>query len=192
MKPLLLSKLAELRNVSLERASSLREHASAKDHSEKRWMLSALQELDVAHEELRVIEDELHSQSEELTAAYAALELERRRYRDLFEGAPAPYIVTDDTGVVLEANVLACRLLNIDANFVVGKPLALYVWGEDRQLVREVLELLISTDEVSSFELHMRPRGAAEPVNAIASVRRAPSENSAPTALRWILHERRG
>ncbi|HET6333653.1 MAG TPA: ATP-binding protein [Polyangiales bacterium] len=189
MNPLILSKLAELRNVSLKRATNLRERASSQDQTQQRWMSLALQELDVAHEELRVIEEELHTQSEELTSAYEALEFERRRYRDLFEGAPEPYIVTDASGVVLEANHLARGLLNIDSAFVIGKPLALYVWGEDRQLMRDVLDLLIATDEVSSFELHMRPRGAAAPVRATASVRRARDEGGNPAGLRWILHE---
>jgi PAS domain S-box-containing protein len=189
MNPFLLSKLAELRSMSLERATNLRERASSQDQTERHWMSLALQELDVAHEELRVIEEELHTQSEELTSAYGALELERRRYRDLFEGAPEPYIVTDASGVVLEANHLACGLLNIDSAFVIGKPLALYVWGEDRQLMRDVLDLLIATDEVSSCELHMRPRGAAAPVGATASVRRARDEGGNPAGLRWILHE---
>jgi PAS domain S-box-containing protein len=188
MNLLLLSKLAELRSVSLERATNLRERASSQDQAQQRWLSVALQELEVAHEELRVIEEELHTQSEELTSAYGALELERRRYRDLFEGAPEPYIVTDPSGVVLEANHLACALLNIDSAFVIGKPLALYVWGEDRQLMRDVLDLLIATDEVSSFELHMRPRGAAAPVGATASVRRAQDEGGNPAGLRWILH----
>jgi PAS domain S-box-containing protein len=190
MNPLLLSKLAEIRTVSLERAMTLRERVGTQAASEQGWMSMALQELDIAHEELRVIEEELHTQSEELTSAYGALEFERRRYRDLFEGAPEPYIVTDASGVVLEANRLACRLLNIDSHFVIGKPLALYVWGEDRQLMRDVLDLLIATEEVSSFELHMRPRGAAAPVTTSASVRRARDEGGIPAGLRWILHER--
>jgi PAS domain S-box-containing protein len=191
MNPLLLSKLAELRNVSLERATTLRERANARDQTEQRWIASALQELDVAHEELRVVEEELHNQSDELSAVYGTLELERRRYRDLFEGAPEAYLVTDSSGVILEANQLACRLLNIEPHFVTGKPLSLYVWGDDRELMRNVLALLTSNGEASSFELHVRARGATAPISTSASVRRAREEGGGVSALRWILHERR-
>jgi PAS domain S-box-containing protein len=191
MNPLLLSKLVEIRNVSLERATSLRKRANAKEQPEQHWMSEALEELDVTHEELRVVEEELHAQSEELSAVYGALEQDRSRYRDLFEGAPEPYLVTDTAGVVLEANQLACRLLNIESVFVIGKPMGLYVSGADRALMREVLSLLNSTSERSSFEIQLRPRGASEPVDVSAMVHRARENNGRSSTLRWILHEQR-
>lgn len=191
MNPLLLSKLAELRNISLERATSLRERANAKEQLEQRWMSQALEELDVTHEELRVVEEELHTQTEELSAVYGALEQDRSRYRDLFEGAPEPYLVTDTAGVILEANALARRFLNIDSAFVIGKPISLYVWGEDRALMREVLGLLNSTSERSSFEMLLRPRGASLPVDVLAMVHREREHDGSSSSLRWILHERR-
>lgn len=190
MNPLLLTKLAEIRNVTLERTTSLRESAPAKSDAERHWVSLALQELDVAHEELRVVEEELHTQADELSATYSALEFERRRYRDLFQGAPAPYLVTDGTGVVLEANRLACQLLNIDSHFVVGKPLSLFIAGEDRPLMRDVLGLVVSSAEVSSFELHLLPRGSTHGRSMTASVRRASGESAPPSAFRWILHDR--
>jgi PAS domain S-box-containing protein len=190
MNPLLLTKLAEIRNVSLERKTSLRERATAKSDAEVQWMSLALQELDVAHEELRVVEEELHTQADELSATYSALEFERRRYRELFEGAPAPYLVTDASGVVLEANRLACQLLNIDSHFVIGKPLSLFISGEDRPLIRDVLGLVISSAEVSSFELHLLPRGSTRGLSMTASLRRAGADSATPSAFRWILQER--
>jgi len=192
MNPLLLSKLAELRNISLERATSLRERANAKEQLEQRWMAQALEELDVTHEELRVVEEELHTQSEELSAVYGALEQDRGRYRDLFEGAPEPYLVTDTDGVILEANRLARRFLNIDGTFVIGKPISLYVWGEDRALMREVLNLLNSTSERSTFEMQLRPRGASQPVDVLAVVQgEREHAGSSSLSLRWILREQR-
>lgn len=192
MRDILLSKLAEFRNVSLERATDLRKRSTPADASDERWMALALQELDVAHEELRVVEEELHTQSEALAAAHTALERERRRYRDLFEGAPEPYLVTDVSGVVLEANTLACQLLNIEHRFIIGKPLALYIAPLDRAPIRDVLGLLSATGEVTTFELHMCPRGSAELVRVVTSVRRAISATREPTlALRWILHRLR-
>jgi PAS domain S-box-containing protein len=190
MNQLLLTKLAEIRNVSLERTTSLRERATSKSDAELQWMSLALQELDVAHEELRVVEEELHTQADELSATYGALEFERRRYRELFQGAPASYLVTDAAGVVLEANRLACQLLKIDTHFVIGKPLSLFIAGEDRPLMRDVLGLVVSSAEVSSFELHLLPRGSNQALSMTASVRRASGDSSPPSAFRWILHER--
>jgi len=49
------------------------------------------------------------------------LEHERERYRDLFELAPDPYIVTDRRGVIREANRAAGMGINcvgeLDRNF---------------------------------------------------------------------------
>lgn len=189
MSDMLLSKLAAFRNVSLERATDLRKRSVPADAGDERWMSLALQQLDVAHEELRVVEEELHSQSEALAAAHTSLEHERRRYRDLFEGAPDPYLVSDTSGVVIEANVAACQLLNIDHRFIVGKPLALYVAPLDRTAMRDVLGLLSAKGEVSTFELHLCPRGALDHVRVLASVRRAINHTRMPSfALRWILH----
>jgi PAS domain S-box-containing protein len=189
MNPLLLSKLAEMRSRSLEHAITLRKRATTNDASGQQWMALALQELDVAHEELRVVEEELHSQTDELTAIYGALEFERRRYRDLFEGAPTPYLVTDGTGVVQEANRLACKLLNIRPQYLVGKPITLYIAGSDRSLIRDVLSLVASAAEVSSFEVQLQPRANLAPVRVTASVRRAQGEMGETATLRWILHE---
>jgi PAS domain S-box-containing protein len=191
VNPLVLSKLSEIRSLSLERVSSLRATAASAKPLEPSWMSHALQELDVAHEVLRVVEEELHAQSEELTAAYGALEYERRRYRSLFEGAPVPYLVTDCSGIVLEANRFACKLLNIEASFIVGKPLTIYVAGDDRRLMREVLGVIVSTDEVTSFDIRLWPRRASTPTNVSVTVRRTAGQGTELQSLRWILQAMR-
>jgi PAS domain S-box-containing protein len=189
MNPLLLTQLSVFRNVSLERATSLRGCARAKEEAELQWMSQALQELDVAHEELRVVEEELHTQTDELSAAYGALEFERRRYVDLFQHAPAPYIVTDVAGIVLEANRLACQLLNIASHFVIGKPLSLFVAGEDRPHARDLFRLLSASAELSTFELRLQPRGATHAITTTAAVLRSRAQGQT-LPLRWILYPR--
>ncbi|HKP61950.1 MAG TPA: PAS domain-containing sensor histidine kinase [Polyangiales bacterium] len=188
---MLLTQLSGLREVALERATNLRKHATPGTKSELLWMSLALQELDVAHEELRVVEEELHERAEELGAAHDVLELERKRYRDLFEFAPEPYLITDATGVVIEANLRACELLNIQASFVLGKPFALFVGEHDRPLMRHMLSLLVSTAEVLTFDLRVCPRRSTELVSIKASVRRSVSTALASVVLHWSLHQQR-
>ena len=55
-------------------------------------------------QELRVAEEELRAQNEALLAAQTTLELERRRYADLFEAGPDAFLVTDLNGKILEAS----------------------------------------------------------------------------------------
>jgi len=187
----LLAKLSGIRELSLHRATNLREHAKPTTKSELLWMSLALQELDVAHEELRVVEEELHTQADELNVMYGELERERQRYLSLFEFAPESYLVTDTGGVVLEANQRACELLNIHAQFVVGKPLALYVGEDERALMRNVLGLLVSNDEVLTFDLRIRPRHSQHSVWTKAIVRRSLGEARSAVELRWMLHPQR-
>ncbi|HKU44435.1 MAG TPA: PAS domain-containing sensor histidine kinase [Polyangiales bacterium] len=185
----LLSKLAEIRELSLSRATSLRTHANPRTQADSLWMSLALQELDVAHEELRVVEEELHSQAEALNTAYSTLEVERQRYRELFESAPAAYLVTDADGVVVEANRCASQLLGIPGRFLVGKPLATFIGEEDRGWIRNLLALLTSSGQPSTFDLHVRPRKSANAVWTRASVQCAREAGAA--TMRWILHEAR-
>src|SRR5436309_2134070 len=79
--------------------------------------------LEIAYEELRVTVEHLRSTSTQLMETRAQVEAAERRYRDLFEEAPDPYLVTDLGGVVREANRAACAALNIDHRYLVGKPL---------------------------------------------------------------------
>src|SRR5262245_48108106 len=63
-----------------------------------------LEELQGALEELRVAEELLLQQNQELELSAENIESERRRYEDLFEFAPDAYFVTDARGVIQEAN----------------------------------------------------------------------------------------
>jgi PAS domain-containing protein len=62
---------------------------------------------------------------EAMRAGCEALAHERQRYADLFGLSPSAYLITDARGNVLEANAAAARLLEREARFLRGKPLAL-------------------------------------------------------------------
>jgi PAS domain S-box-containing protein len=146
-----------------------------------------LAELDVALEELAVTGEELRSRSDELATARRALEVERRRYRELFESAPVAYLVTDPMGRVQEANRAAAALLGVEQRFLHGKPLAAYVASGDRWALRSTLSRLDQGDEerVTDRPLRFRRRGG-EVVRVAATVEpvRGPAEL---VTLRWVL-----
>src|SRR5688572_9252989 len=62
-----------------------------------------------------------------LFEAHATLGAERQRYRDLFELAPVAYLVTDPSGMILEANHAAAELFGAPSWLLVGKALAAFV-----------------------------------------------------------------
>ena len=79
------------------------------------------------------------SDGSELTEARRLLDLERRRYRELFDLAPVGHLVIDLDGVVLEANRVACELLGRDSASVVGVNLHELVAVERRPELRELV-----------------------------------------------------
>ena len=87
-------------------------------------------------EELQVAEEELRAQTEELAASRELLDAERARYRALFERAPVPYLVTDTTGNIGDANDAAARLLRVSRDRLHGKPLAVFVPPSRRRAFR--------------------------------------------------------
>jgi PAS domain S-box-containing protein len=87
----------------------------------------AVEELQVTLEELRVAEDELRLQNEQLAILNQALGLERQQYEELFEFAPDAYLVTDESGIIYDANIAAAELFDTSKKFLRGKPLIFFV-----------------------------------------------------------------
>src|SRR3989442_15260858 len=75
-----------------------------------------------------------------LQAGNTSMDAPFRHYRDLFEGAPLAYIVTDAGGRIEEANAEAIRLLGLTPRFVGRKSLFDYLPVKDRHLFREALK----------------------------------------------------
>jgi signal transduction histidine kinase/FixJ family two-component response regulator len=113
-------------------------------------------------EEVELAERELAQQNEELIAAREALEVERHRYRELFELAPDGYVISNAQGIVEEANQAAAALLNASQIALRGKPLAVFVAPPARQAFRSLLrEVATAGRRVQNYELQLVPRAAA-------------------------------
>jgi PAS domain S-box-containing protein len=102
----------------------------------------ATEDLGVALEELHVTLEELDTTNEELGAAKLNAELEGRRYRELFQLIPAACLVTDPKGVIVEANRAAGSLLGHSTQQLTGKPLSVFVVGDDQARYFELLDRL--------------------------------------------------
>ncbi|MEH2083867.1 MAG: PAS domain S-box protein [Nostoc sp.] len=134
-------------------------------------------------EELRVIEEELRQQNEELAIARETAELEHQRYQDLFDLAPDAYLVTDVAGIIKEANYVAAALLSVKQKFLVGKPFILFIAESDRQTL---MNQLANLQQVQDWEVYLQPRrGTAFP----AQIRMVAMYNSQGQQVgwRWLL-----
>src|SRR5215213_6847610 len=110
--------------------------------SDGREVLSALGELEVAHEELRVAEDELSRNRAQLQELVSQYESGQRWREHLFALLPVGVLVTDDMGTVKETNGAAAALLGVRPALLVRKPLPVYVDAPHRRLVRVLIAQL--------------------------------------------------
>ena len=97
----------------------------------------------VSKQQARVMVDELEALDRDVTALLAehvaagdAAEREQARYRELFALAPDPYLVTDDSGLLVEANRAAATLLGLEHVPAARQPLSQHVAPGDRHRFR--------------------------------------------------------
>jgi PAS domain S-box-containing protein len=168
------------------RAFALRKQA-AETPSDTQWSEEALQELHTALEELRVTEEEMHAQADDLLGMQRELEYERQRYLELFNDAPEPYLTTDPDGLILEANRRAVQLFHKRDTFLLGKPIPSYVRVEDRSVVRDALTLVATHDSVCRVEFSITQPHSAATRRVTASLCRAQYAERPSVQIRWIL-----
>jgi len=148
--------------------------------------LTPVTEIALMLEELNVAEEEMRQQADELVMTRDQVESERARYIDLFDEAPDAYLVTDDAGVVREANRAAERMLQIDRSRLRGKPLAAMVDEEFRRAFRLMLDLRCGAPDEIEFDTTIRPRKGA-PIDVAVRIRRGGPP--ARPELRWSIRD---
>lgn len=151
-------------------------------------MSDSLEELKVALEELNQAEEELKIQNEELAFARSIIETERHRYQDLFEFAPDGYLITDDAGIIQEANRAASMLLHVSQSFIIRKPLVTFIPVEERRNFRLKLNQLLQTESMQEWELRILPR-AGEIFDAALTVSTIRDLQNKPIGWRWLLRD---
>jgi PAS domain S-box-containing protein len=145
-------------------------------------------ELRLALEQLRVADEELRQQNEELNAAHLELDVERQRYRELFDLAPDAYLVTNLTGIIVEANQSASRLLGIAPPFLTGKALAAYIATEDRPRFRALLNESIHHSAIRTTPFRLRTRGGMR-VYAELTFCLAHGPDGKASGFRWLIRD---
>ncbi len=118
-------------------------------------------------EELRQHQFELLQQNEELRRTYNELNTATHRYRDLWENAPVGYLTFQRSGVIIQANLRAQRILCGQLAISSGATVQSYLTEESARVFQQHLWNVIGKGGDGAAELQVR-------------------SNSAPT---WILIE---
>jgi len=82
---------------------------------------------------LRVHQEELRAQNENLLSAQEEISRSQRKYRDLFDFAPVGYFLLDTKGAILEANLTGAEMIGRHRDAIGGKPFFLFVAPEHRR-----------------------------------------------------------
>jgi PAS domain S-box-containing protein len=165
------------------RAGSLYDATSAGSRFSHDELMSALEELSVAEEELR-------AQHEALLAAHDEVAVQRTRYQTLFNFAPDPYIVTDENGVIEDANAGAVELLGLTVPQLLRKPIATFIEMHARREFRAHLASLPVSGRLDKWMLEIKNReGKTVAVEATVSTLVSPVPGK--SSLCWLMRDMR-
>lgn len=131
------------------RAERILDAKSPKDRTEVQQSVSEL------IEELHTHQIELELQNEEMQAAQQALEVSRARYRELFDFAPAAYVIFDPDGLVMDINVTGVDLLQVTRQRILQKPFWLYVCSNHRDRLARHIKTVIERSEEKVCEMQL-------------------------------------
>lgn len=171
-----------------ERVSLLLQNAHFNSSQHPELLPEALEELSASLEELRMSQEALHQQNQELLEAHVALEVERQRYRELFEFAPDGYLITDIAGNIQEANHAASRLLKVPQTYLLGKPLTVFMPELERRAFWNELDRLHQAERSQEWITRFQRRNAPA-FDAALTVTVVFDPKGTPIRLRWLLRD---
>lgn len=150
-------------------------------------IVAALEGLRTSVEELRIVDEALAEQAEQLAKTHTLVDKERRRYEDLFASAPTPYLVTDLVGTITESNAASAELLGVPSRFLVGKPIGAFVSPPERREFRRMLLGVGAHPTTGEYRLERRGGVPFDAQVMISPVVDASSR--AIEALRWAIRD---
>jgi PAS domain S-box-containing protein len=112
--------------------------------------------------ELEVHQLELEMQNDELRKAQIIIEEARHKYFELYDLAPVGYLVLDEKGKILDANLTAAELFGTDKVSFINKNINSYIARSERDILYLHLEKLIETKSKQSCELKLLKKDGTE------------------------------
>jgi PAS domain S-box-containing protein len=153
----LLQQLAVLLSIAIKQAIAYQQLQTelTERHRVEALLLNHQEQLEDRNELLEKISEELHCTVEELRVItedqleqQRLLQYEQERYQNLFDFAPDGYLVTDLSGRILRANQAILELLVINHEFILRKPLAVFVDHSHKEIFYRQLKYQSSPNYV--------------------------------------------
>jgi signal transduction histidine kinase len=148
--------------------------------------------------ELQVHQIELQMQNEELVASHEALAAAMQRQRLLYDDAPVGYCTVEADGTIIEANNLACSLLNCARGALMGHRLGDLLSAEGAQGLQALLHDTAAWPSLNRCEVVARAGSPGDPASVSSPLctlqidaRRGPDGQSTLLALVDISERKR-
>lgn len=129
-----------------------------------------------------------------LAAAHAALEIEKSRYQDLFDFAPDGYLVTDETGAILDINQAGAVLLCSAKESMLGAPLVKFISEGDKADFRSRFDAILEKKSLDSpprfdeCEIHL-VSAERQPFPAAVTAVLLREKPGAAIQIRWLFRD---
>ncbi len=176
------NKLEQQIETSFAQLKELWSYSNQLSKAQKKKLVEALEQLSEMLQEWQDARGELDACNAELSTSRLALEVERRRYRELFEFAPDGYVVTDSQGVIWEANQAAAQLLGTRRDCLLNKPLTSFIAQIDRPYFQSKLINLSSSETIRDWEILIQPERTK---SFAATLTVAPMRNNEHQVIGW-------
>jgi len=153
------------KNRSSKASEDLREQAERRLDVET-IPLDRMSEGDVAAlvHELRVHRVELKMQNESLRQAQTDLEQSRTKYTDLFDFAPVGYLVFDRNGIVVEVNLTAAGMLQIERGRLVNSSFAQHLQSSSGDTWRFHYQAVFKSGQPQDCDLEVKRKDKTQMV----------------------------
>jgi formate hydrogenlyase transcriptional activator len=128
-------------------------------------------------QELEVHQLELEMQNEELRQVQEALESSRNAYAELYDFAPAGYFSFDSQGLVRSVNLPGAKLLGLDRQRLLNKPMSLWIANTDgRKLFAKHCADVLRREENDSCEIWLQSSNGEKFLARLRSIAKDPVE----------------
>ncbi len=115
----------------------------------------SIQEVNEIIYDLHVHQIELEMQNEELKSVQSELYELKSRYFDLFDLAPIGYLILTDKGLIIEANLLACKMLNTEREKLKRARFPKFILPADQNLYYRMILNLHDLDSCNECDLRL-------------------------------------
>lgn len=151
-------------------------------------LMSRLADVHVAHEELRVAEEEMRAQQAQITELLAQHNSQRHWRGQMSALLPIGLCVTDGNGMVVEANPALAAHLGAPLHRLRGKPLSVFLAREDVRQLRAALRSLGSGAAIEArLEVTVQPRRLPPQRAQVFGFPETADHRASAARVQWVL-----